>query len=307
MTVWVTGAHGMLGRAIGRQLEAQSLSWVGTDSELDIADPVEVEQFVGVHRPSLLINCAAYTAVDAAESDVDSARRVNSTGPGVLARAARQRGCDFVHISTDYVFGGQGTVPFREDAAIAPGNVYGVTKAEGESLVAREFDGADPRNSSSWWIIRTSWLFGTGRSSFVDTMWTLMKSKEELRVVDDQVGRPTYVEDLASAALAIPARNRQVPTPPSGVFHFANQGTTSWYGLACEIRAGMVALGEAVAVQRIVPVATSEFPRPALRPAYSVLSTERIEREARIIPRDWRLALKEYLNLRAQSESRARS
>lgn len=304
MTVWITGAHGMLGRCIGGQLDAMGVEWIGTDKEIDIAEASQVERFIATKRPTRIFNCAAYTAVDAAESDAANAHRVNALGPGVLATACRTSGCDLVHFSTDYVFGGLGKEPYAEDAALAPGNVYGVTKAEGEAMVTHAFASPEPASSAKWWILRTSWLFGSGSSSFVDTMWNLMKSKEELRVVDDQVGRPTYVSDLARASLQLAGVNHEKQSAHSGVWHFANAGATSWYGLACEIRQGMLEFGEAVTVQRIVPVATSEFPRPASRPAYSVLNTERIEREATIVPRVWQDALREYLKQRSQSEQR---
>lgn len=300
MTVWVTGAGGMLGSCIGRQLDCNSVNWVGTDLELDIADSRQVSQFIETYQPRAIINCAAYTNVDAAESNQLQAQRVNSLGPSILAAACRSSACAFVHFSTDYVFGGRGAEPYQEDVAIAPCNVYGATKAEGESRILDALSASH----SPWWILRTSWLFGAGRSSFVETMWNLMKAKVELRVVADQVGRPTYVGDLAAVALRIAGIGSKSSPVQSGIWHFANAGEASWFDFACAIRQAMLDAGQAITVQRIVPVSTAEFPRPALRPAYSVLSTKRLEQATGVVPRAWQEALSEYVQQRSQSELR---
>ncbi len=301
MTVWMTGATGMLGQCIGRLLDQNSISWVGTDLELDIADSERVNGFVAQYKPGVVINCAAYTAVDAAESNEVAAQRVNALGPSVLATACHATRAALLHFSTDYVFGGCGKEPFVEDAKLAPCNVYGASKARGEKQLVAVL-GADDR--TRWWILRTSWLFGDGRSSFVETMWNLMKTKEELRVVADQVGRPTYAGDLASTALRVAGLLNPKCIVQSGVWHFANVGETSWYEFACAIRQAMLDVGEEVSVQRIVPVSTAEFPRPAARPAYSVLDTGRLTRVAGIVPRTWKEALFEYIQQRSTGKLR---
>lgn len=304
MTVWVTGAKGMLGRHVGEQLDAKSVPWVATDLELDIGNEAHVKEFFEANRPTIVINCAAYTAVDAAESDRATAERVNALGPEILAKACRASDSSLVHFSTDYVFGGVGTEPFTEDDVIAPCNVYGATKAEGERRITGAMTGDDADHDGHWWILRTSWLFGAGRSSFVETMWRLMKEKSELRVVADQVGRPTYADDLARAALTVAGVGGDRSPFSNGVWHFANTGDTSWYDFARAIRQVMLDLGETVTVERITPVTTAEFPRPASRPKYSVLSTKRFEQVAGVAPRSWREALVEFLRQRAYDKLR---
>jgi dTDP-4-dehydrorhamnose reductase len=299
MTIWVTGAQGMLGRYVGRQLDARGLAWVGTDMELDIASQELVESFVEMTRPTALINCAAYTAVDAAESDEVTAQRVNAVGPEVLATACRSCQARFLHVSTDYVFDGDLPGERREDSPTGPCNVYGRTKLDGERKIVQVFEAKTPRPAAAWMIFRTSWLFGPGRSSFVDTMWQLMLERAELRVVDDQVGRPTYAGDLA----ALLVRAACDSPLADGVWHFANCGETTWFGFACQIRELLLDAGIEVVTTRLVPVGSSEFPRPAQRPKNSVLCTKRLETQADITPRPWQDALREYIEQRIRSEA----
>lgn len=297
MNVWVTGAHGMLGRALARQLDRLAISWFGSDQEVDIADAAAVRRFTSGRQTTAIFNAAAYTAVDSAETDELAAMRANGTGPEVLAGLAREIGAGLVHVSTDYVF--DGTLPlgqqYREDMAPCPANAYGRTKLRGELAVRAAFEKAPPAHPA-WLIVRTSWLFGKGRSSFVDTMWRMMLEKEELRVVSDQIGRPTYVEDLAGAVIGACglAGGTQLP---SGIWHFANCGMVSWYEYAVAIRDVMLELGLPVKVKRIDPVPTEEFPRPARRPKNSVLDTTRIERASGTGIRSWQVALREYLEI----------
>lgn len=298
MSVWIAGAQGMLGRCVARKLDLFGVPWVGTDTELDIADYAAVSTFLKDSKASHVINCAAYTAVDAAEADESSAYRINAVGASTLARACREQRTCFAHVSTDYIFDGERAEHHEEGSPAGPCNAYGRTKLEGERLIVAEF--ANDASAPGWLIARTSWLFGNGRSSFVDTMYKLMLDQAELRVVDDQHGRPTYAVDLAeflvraSGAVGVRALT-------SGVWHFANSGPTTWFGLATEIRNEMIAAGVRVATARLVPIPTVEFPRPARRPKNSVLSTRRLESEAGIVPRPWREALHEYIELRAKA------
>jgi dTDP-4-dehydrorhamnose reductase len=274
----------MLASAIKPLLEARGLPFVGTDAELDIADRDAVFEFARRERPELVINAAAYTRVDDAEKELEAARRGNADGPAHLGAAARELGARVIHFSTDYVFDGKGTSPYREDAEVAPLGAYGKTKLEGEERLLEETGGNNVA------VIRTSWLFGGLGNNFVRTMLKLLAEREELRVVADQRGRPTYTRDLAEAALALAALREQ-----NGIFHFANQGEVTWHGFTVAIREVALARGFPVKATRVTPVTTAEFPRPAPRPAYSVLHTGRIEAALGVSPRPWRAALEDYL------------
>jgi dTDP-4-dehydrorhamnose reductase len=291
MTLWLVGAKGMLGRALAEQLTALGTELIQTDAETDISDRSAVLGLVRAERPTHIFNCAAYTRVDDAETHETDAERTNALGAENLALAASETRSCLVHFSTDYVFSGDASEPYLESAACAPGSAYGRTKLNGERrILAIEAERAP-------YIIRTSWLFGKHGANFVKTILQLLGTKQELRVVSDQVGRPTYARDLADAALRLTGFSPPSITPaPAGVYHFANRNATSWHGFACAIREGALARGLPVQTQRIVPVSTSEFPRPARRPAYSVLSTLRYESAVAVSPRPWREALEEYLD-----------
>ena len=285
MKVWLTGARGMLGSAIAQRLERRGIEFVSTDSELDIAERAQVLEFALRERPTAIVNAAAYTRVDDAEREADLAMRVNGHGPGNLGHAAAAVGASVLHFSTDYVFDGRGSAPYDEQAACAPQGVYGKSKLEGEQQLL-----AAAERGVRMQIVRTSWLFGEHGKNFVSTMLELMAQREELRVVADQHGRPTYTADLADAALAL-----ALAESPAGVFHFANSEATTWHGFASAIRDQAKALGLPVRTETIHAVTTAEFPRPAPRPAYSVLATARIAAALGSEPRPWRTALHDYL------------
>lgn len=292
MKLWVVGARGMLGRCVAERARAHGLALVETDSEVDIGDLEAVSKFGGSERPTHIFNCAAYTRVDDAENDREAARRVNATGPGNLALVAHELGGALLHVSTDYVFDGVAEEPYPEDAQCGPQGVYGATKWEGEQLVQKHL--AAPGKA---FIVRTSWLFGEYGANFVRTMLTLFETKAELRVVADQVGRPTYAPDLVDAALGLLGLHPdRAEAAPAGTYHFANSGATSWHGFASAIREQALARKLPVRTERIVPITTAEFPRPARRPSYSVLATERIERALGRAPRSWQDALAIYLD-----------
>jgi|SRR5688572_22221367 dTDP-4-dehydrorhamnose reductase len=289
--VWLTGAGGMLGSALRSKLEGAGLRCLPTDVDLDIADERAVLAFAKAEKPTAIVNAAAYTRVDDAETNEAAAARVNAEGAGVLGRAALEIGAKLVHFSTDYVFGGEGAAePYREDAPTAPQGAYARTKLEGDRRVLQTAArGGRP------YVIRTSWLFGENGANFVKTMLALMQTREELRVVSDQHGRPTYTRDLADATLALIGLSGR-PAAVPGVYHFANSGATTWHAFTLGIRDACVARGLALRVQRILPVTTAEFPRPAPRPAYSVLDTARIEAALGRAPRPWSAALDDYLS-----------
>ncbi|MEU5819845.1 dTDP-4-dehydrorhamnose reductase [Streptomyces sp. NPDC047803] len=275
----VTGAGGMLGRDLTTALAHEGATVVAADrAVLDIADPAQVRAVLGAQRPAVVVNCAAWTAVDDAESREAEALRVNGTGPAVLADACRAHGSVLLHVSTDYVFAGDADRPYPEDAPTAPRSAYGRTKLAGERAVLETLP-------DTGHVVRTAWLYGAGGANFVRTMIKLEAVKDTLDVVDDQRGQPTWTADLAER-LVLLGRAALDGTAPPGVYHGTSGGETTWYGLAREVFRLLGADPD-----RVRPVSSAAFARPAPRPAYSVLAHDRF-RAAGIDPvRDWRTAL----------------
>lgn len=282
MNVLVTGGRGQLGRSVARRGAARGHAVTAVDvDELDICDEAQLEGQLAATAPALVINAAAYTAVDRAESERARAYAVNRDGAGTLARACARHRIPLLHVSTDYVFDGRGTRPYREDDPLAPIGVYGDSKAEGE-LAVREAGGT---------IVRTSWLFAAGGPSFVQTMVRLATERPVLRVVADQHGCPTWAEDLADALLDLGAR----PARPErdAVYHYCNAEPTTWHGFATAIVEEARAF-RTLACERVDAITTAEYPTPARRPAYSVLDTTRI-RALGIVPPSWKIGLRRVL------------
>jgi dTDP-4-dehydrorhamnose reductase len=285
ITILVTGANGQLGKEL-KQVSAVYPRTCDTElnfvflsrDDLPIHHFETVRHYFDVYKPAFLINCAAYTAVDRAEQEKDLAMQVNGEAPGVLAAICKERGCRFIHISTDYVFDGTATSPYKEDAITHPQSVYGKSKREGEKQ-ALQFN-ADTI------IIRTSWVYSEFGKNFVKTMMKLMSEREEIKVVNDQVGAPTYAADLAEAILQIIIFSIQHPTLNiNGVYHFSNKGVISWYDFA-------IAIKELSGSKcKIHPIPTSEYPTPAKRPAYSVLDTAKIQQIPGIRIKNWKASL----------------
>ncbi len=262
-TILVTGANGQLGQSF-RALAATfpQYNFLFTSKlELAIENTVQVENFFSANTINFCINCAAYTAVDKAETEKETAFLINATAAGNLAAVCKQYGTQFIHISTDYVFDGTGTAPYKETEAVNPVSVYGHSKFNGEELVLQ--------NNHQAIIIRTSWVYSPYGNNFVKTMLRLMSQKESINVVNDQQGCPTYAADLAEAIMQIickPVLNNHI-----AIYNYCNHGATTWFDFALAIK-------ELIKNNCIVnPIPTEQYPTPAKRPQYSVLDTALIE------------------------------
>lgn len=278
----VVGAQGQLGHDLMDVVAEAGHEVVGMDlPDIDITDPKSVAGALDMARPDVVVNAAAYTAVDAAEEHEATALQVNGVGPGVLAQAVvRRPGVRLVHISTDYVFDGTATTPYPEDTPTNPASAYGRTKAVGEEEVLTTLP-------DRGFVVRTAWLYGENGANFVKTMLSLASQRDTLSVVDDQRGQPTWSRDLAKQIVALMAAEA-----PGGVYHGTSSGETTWFDFTREIfrLAGLDP-------QRVQPTTTDKFPRPAPRPAYSVLGHQRWN-DIGVPPiRDWQSALNEALPL----------
>lgn len=287
MRVLITGHKGQLGTDLMRCAQNRGINAVGAGrSRCDITSMESVERFFAHAGPfNVVINTAAYTAVDRAESDADNAYAVNRDGAGHLARACAQCSTPLIHISTDYVFGGLPTKPCKPTDPIAPMGVYARSKAAGEDVVRRLLD----RHI----ILRVSWLFGRYGHNFVKTMLKHGREKEILRVVDDQIGSPTYAGDLAAALLQI-SEQLVGESPYWGTHHYCNQGALTWYAFARKIISFARAF-EKLTVRDVSPILTASFPTPAPRPHYSVLDCTSFDQAFGIARRPWEEGLKEML------------
>ncbi|GAA2543442.1 MULTISPECIES: dTDP-4-dehydrorhamnose reductase [Streptomyces] len=282
MTWLITGAGGMLGRDVVDGLIRRGERVTGLDrAALDITRAEDVDRALAEHRPALVVNCAAYTAVDDAETDEERATAVNGDGPRLLARACAAHGARLIHVSTDYVFSGDArTTPYPEDHPTAPRTAYGRSKLAGERAVLEELPGASA-------VVRTAWLYGTHGANFVRTMIGLEARRPTVDVVDDQRGQPTWSADVAECIAGLGPR---LGDGAHGVFHATNSGEATWYDLAREVFRLIGADPD-----RVRPTTTAAFPRPAPRPAYSALAHGRWQEIGLPAPRDWRAALHEAL------------
>ncbi|MET7455266.1 dTDP-4-dehydrorhamnose reductase [Streptomyces sp. NPDC005574] len=282
----VTGAGGMLGRDMVEELLRRGEQVAAADrAALDITLPDSVTAAFAEHRPDVVVNCAAYTAVDDAEQDEQRALLINGEGPRLLARACAAHGARLVHVSTDYVFSGEArATPYPEDHPTAPRTAYGRTKLAGERAVLEELPGASA-------VVRTAWLYGVHGGNFVRTMLDLETRRDTLDVVDDQRGQPTWSADVADRIADLGARLGK-DERALGVFHATGSGEATWRDLAQEVFRLVGADPE-----RVRPTDSAAFARPAPRPAYSVLGHDRWREIDLAPPRDWRAALQEALPL----------
>ncbi|MDR3123431.1 MAG: dTDP-4-dehydrorhamnose reductase [Treponema sp.] len=287
--IWLIGSKGMLGTELSQVLEQRGLVWVGSDREVDITDPAALDAFIAQQQGPItwIVNCVAYTAVDQAEDDPDACRRVNADGPAYIARAANRIGAKLLHFSTDYVFNGKVTVPYKEDNPTDPIGVYGLTKRDGEAAILA--------NHGAAYILRTAWLYGRHGNNFVRTMLRLMNEREEVRVVNDQRGSPTWVNDLANTAANLIMRADSGKSLEHGIYQYTNEGEIAWFEFAQEIYAQGKKLGLISGDCAVRPCASAEYPSRVTRPTYSVLDKGKIKRALGIaIPR-WDASLKRYL------------
>lgn len=281
------GATGQVATALRRRLEKSHRLTVAGRAVLDLSDPAAAYDFVRASGADIVVNAAAYTAVDRAETELEAARALNATGPEAAARAAAEMGSPFIHFSTDYVFDGSKGSAYVESDPVNPLGVYGVTKREGEVAIAA----ANPRHV----ILRTSWVCSPDGANFLKTMLRLAAVKDEIGVVDDQRGKPTFAHDLAEVTERIIDRIQEGEDQGRyGVFHAASRGETTWYGFASAIMAGSAARGGPSC--RVRPITSDEYPTPVRRPADSRLDSTRLEQIFDLRLPEWEEALDRCLD-----------
>lgn len=285
--ILVTGANGQLGnelRSLATKYPAFSFEFTDVQ-EFDISTAESVENYIAASKPDYLINCAAYTAVDKAESDQDKAYLINSDAPKFLATSSAKHNCKLVHVSTDYVFDGTSYIPYSEEMPIKPVSLYGMSKAMGEKNVTE----GNPQSI----IIRTAWLYSSFGGNFVKTMIRLGKERTELGVVFDQVGSPTYAHDLADCILQIISKTENKSCEwKAGIYHYSNEGACSWYDFTKEIHAAA-----GITTCHVKPIETKDYPTPARRPHFSVFNKKKIKTTFDIEIPYWKTSMEECIKL----------
>ncbi len=291
--ILITGADGQLGWELQRTFAPLGEIVALDRNGLDLTSADAIRERCREIAPALILNAAAYTAVDKAESEQEVAMSINGIAPGILAEEANRFDVPLIHYSTDYVFDGKATQPYRESDATAPQSVYGRTKLAGEVAVAA--------TAKRHLILRTSWLYGNRRQNFFLTMLRLAKERDELRVVADQIGSPTWVHSVSrhsSRCVSIEGNRLELTIPP-GIYHLTAAGSTSWHGFASAILASVPV--EERRATRVVPLTTAEYPTPARRPAFSVLSVEKIEHALTVTIDGWQQQLAQCFAERNQA------
>ena len=285
--IWLIGSKGMLAAEIADQLNLHNIQWIGSDKEADITDRTSVEAFAQRNfvTASLqwIINCAAYTAVDKAEDESAIAQKLNADALINICVVAKQYGAQLIHFSTDYVFDGISSIPYIETDTTNSQSVYGRTKLQGEQNIIELL----PEH----YIIRTAWLYGKNGNNFVSTMLRLMNEKDNLKVVNDQRGAPTYAVDLAKAILQIIQLNNH----RYGIYHYSNEGNITWYDFACEIYRQGKEMGLVKSACSVEPCSSSEFPQKAHRPSFSLLNKQKIKETFSLSIPQWNKSLTAYL------------
>jgi dTDP-4-dehydrorhamnose reductase len=303
--LWLIGNKGMLGTELSLLLERRGIPFAGADREVDITDAAALSAFADTLWPGgaaegsrWIVNCAAYTAVDKAEDESEICRRLNTLGAGNIAACAKAAGAKIIHISTDYVFDGRGIAagtalrPYREDDPTDPVGVYGLTKRDGELAVMEN----NPRS----YIVRTAWLYGKYGNNFVHTMLRLMNERDQVKVVDDQRGSPTWASDLSAALLDIITAAGEDRHVPYGIYQYTNEGSISWFDFALEIYEQGRRLGLIKKDCAVKPCTSAEYPTKVKRPGYSVLDKTKIRSALGIDIPAWDESLIKYLQTRAE-------
>ena len=282
--IWLIGCNGMLGTEISRQMTESRMDFTATDIDVDITNIDALRTFAKNKNINWIINCAAYTAVDKAESDTELADKLNNIAPGNIAKVAEEIGAKFIHISTDYVFDGTADSPRTEDMPVAPIGIYGKTKAAGEKSVIE--------NTKEYYILRTAWLYGWHGKNFVYTMIRAMNTHDVVKVVSDQKGTPTFTGDLADVVLNIINKENV----PYGIYHCTDLGEITWWDFTVEIKRQGINAGWITNKDCTVnPCSTDEYPTPAKRPAYSVLDKTKIQKALGITLPQWQESLNKFL------------
>jgi len=307
--IWLIGSKGMLGSEIARQLTQNKIPWIGTNSDIDITNYQALESFektleTSAYYPSQLphaqrkvqwiINCAGYTNVDQAEEDIETCNKINVLGAQNIARLCRNIGCKLIHISTDYIFDGKSDLPYTEEAVPNPQNVYGKSKLQAEIEISKLMN--------TYYIIRTSWLYGTNGKNFVKTMIDLMNTNSEIKVVNDQKGCPTNSADLAEAILKLIEKSESATSlfgknsaPNFGIYNYSNGGETTWFDFAQAINKFGKKYGKIEKDCNVISCTSEDFVQKALRPSYSVLNKDKISKALKIKIPGWESSLEKYL------------
>ena len=284
--ILLTGAKGQVGEELQRSLANLGEVTAVDRQILDLAQPASIRQVISEVQPTCIVNAAAYTAVDKAEMEPDLAIAINAVAPTIMAEEAQRLGIGLIHISTDYVFDGKKNTPYTEQDPTNPVSIYGESKLAGEEGIRK--------NSDRHIILRTAWVYGNyGKSNFVKTMLRLFAEREEVKVVADQVGTPTWAHDIASAIATIVPQLDDSQQSLTGTYHFTNSGVASWYDLAITILEEAKQQNLPLKVQRLVPITTAEYPTLAKRPAYSVLTWQKISAILGDHPPHWQQALRQ--------------
>ena len=285
MKILLTGINGQLGHELQHTLAPLGEVFGAGRTTIDLTQPEQILRVIDAVQPNLIVNPAAYTAVDRAETETALAHAINAIAPQTIAQAAQRLQIPLIHVSTDYVFDGQKNTPYTEVDLPNPLGAYGRTKMAGEEAVRQNCDRSV--------ILRTAWVYSAyGKGNFVKTMLRLGSQREEIRVVADQVGTPTWARNIAEAIAAIAS----IETEPGTIYHFTNSGVASWYDFAVAIFEEAEAIGFPLKVQQVVPITTPEYPTPAQRPAYSVLANQKITTVLGTYPPQWRTSLRKMLS-----------
>lgn len=292
--ILLIGSTGQVGQELSKTLQPLGKIITLTRQQLDLTQPDTITEAITSLKPDMIVNASAYTAVDKAETDVDTAMTVNAVAPKIMAQAAKEITAQILHISTDYVFDGQNNTPYLETDETNPLGIYGKSKLLGEQGIIQNCGlGSAEAQSDRYVILRTAWVYGArGHGNFVKTMLRLGAEREELKVVADQIGSPTWSYDLAVAIANILASENKIA---SGIYNFTSSGVASWYDFAIAIFEEAAKIGFPLKIKQVLPITTADYPTPAQRPNYSVLSKGKYTEAVGVYPPYWRDSLRKML------------